>query len=48
MIVAVPSPFDTELSVSCGDSGLPTPFACTVAAAPDALPPSPGGSSKRE
>ena len=26
VIVAVPSPLDAELSVSCGDSGLPIPF----------------------
>ena len=46
--VDVPSPSDAELSDSDGAVGAPMPLPHTVAAAPDGLPPRPGGRSKRE
>ncbi len=48
MTVDVPSPLAAELSVSESPVGAPMPFAQTVAAAPDGLPPRPGGRSNRE
>src|SRR6478752_2866067 len=46
--VEVPSPIDSELRARFGLSGAPMPLPHTVVAAPEALPPRPGGRVKRE